>query len=74
MRPIYVSSCAVAALITGVALATPAAWAQHSGQTAGVSTTRPAQKIAKSDTRTQTIAKAPKHDPQSLRYLNSDAP
>jgi hypothetical protein len=74
MRQTHVSSFAIAALTTGVALATPAVWAQRPGQTTGVSTARPVQKISKTDNRMQTISKAPKHDPQSLRYLISDTP
>jgi hypothetical protein len=74
MRQIHASSFALAALIVGAALATPAAWAQHGMRSAGVSAGKPGQKMSKPDTRPQPIAKASKHDSQSLRYLMSDAP
>jgi len=74
MRQIHAISFAVAALTAGAAPTTPAAWAQHIGQTADVSNPKPAQKMSKSDNRTPPIAKTAKHESQSLRYLVSDAP
>lgn len=74
MRQIHASSFALAALIAGAALATPAAWAEHGMRPAGVSAGRPGQKMANPDSRPQPIAKAPKRESQTLRYLISDAP
>ena len=74
MRKIHASSFALAALIAGAALVTPAAWAQHGVRPAGVSAGKPGQKLSKPDSRPQPVAKASKPDSQTLRYLISDAP
>jgi hypothetical protein len=49
MRQIHASSFALAALIAGAALATPAAWALHGVRPSGVCAGRPGQKMSKSD-------------------------